>query len=407
MLKYVLVSQFFPPDPTAVGQQAYDLAYHISKKKINIEVLTSNANYNDQKIKYSSQRINKNFFIRRIPFLNFGKKNFFNRIIGQIFFIIQCFFYLKISSQKNFTLILTTSPSISCALGFALHFLDKKLKIIYWVSDINPDQSIKLNIFKKNNILVKILMFFEKQLLKRSFKIITLDNYMRENLKKKIFSNNSNIAVVPPWCHEESLKNIKSSKNYFIKKYNLNNKFVIIYSGNHSIANPLITFFKAAKILKNIQKIQFIFIGGGNIKNELTKYKELNKLDNILMLPYVSLNHLKYVLSAANLNLVSTGKDMKGIIHTSKHYSFLKMGKPFLYLGPKNSSIGNFIEKNKIGWQVNHNDINQCSNIIKKIFFLNKNKIDEIRIKTLKIYNKFYKKEKLINNLINSIIESK
>jgi hypothetical protein len=110
MLKYVLVSQFFPPDPTAVGQQAYDLAYHISKKKINIEVLTSNANYNNQKIKYPSQRINKNFFIRRIPFLNFGKKNFFDRIIGQTFFIIQCFFYLKTMSQKNFTLILTKSP---------------------------------------------------------------------------------------------------------------------------------------------------------------------------------------------------------------------------------------------------------------------------------------------------------
>lgn len=407
MLNYILVSQFFPPDPTAVGQQAYDLAYHISKKKINIEVLTSNSNYNDPRIKYPSQKINKNFYIRRTPFLNFGKKNIFNRIIGQISFIIQCFFYLKNTSQKNFTLILTTSPSISSVLGFALHFLNKNFKIIYWVFDINPDQSIQLNIFKKKNILVKILIFFEKQLLKRSFKIITLDDYMRDNLKKKIFSNNSNIVIAPPWCHEENLKNIKNSKNYFIKKYNLNNKFLIIYSGNHSIANPLITFFKAAKVLKKIQKIQFIFIGEGNIKNQLLKYKELNKLDNILMLPYVDLNDLKYVLSAANLNLVSTGKAMKGIIHTSKHYSFLKMGKPFLYLGPKNSSIGNFIEKNKIGWQVNHNDINRCSNIIKKIFFLNKNKIDEIRIKTLKIYNKFYKKEKLINNLINSIIESK
>jgi glycosyltransferase involved in cell wall biosynthesis len=407
MKEYILVSQFFPPDPTAVGQQAYDLAYHISKRKVNITVLTSNSNYNNIQIKHSSQKKNKNFFLKRFPYSNFGKNNMFNRVIGQIFFIIQCFYYLKTITKKNFTLVLTTSPSISSVLGFALHFLNKKLKIIYWVSDINPDQSIRLNIFKKNNILVKILMFFEKQLLRRSFKIITLDKYMKANLNKKIFSNNSNIAVVPPWCHEENLKNIKVSKNYFIKKYNLNNKFVIIYSGNHSIANPLITFFKAAKILKKIEKIQFIFIGEGNIKNELIKYKELNKLDNILMLPYVSLNQLKYVLSAANLNLVSTGNSMKGIIHTSKHYNFLKIGKPFLYLGPKNSSIGNFIEKNKIGWQVNHNDINQCSNIIKKIFFLNKNKIDEIRIKTLKIYNKSYKKEKLINNLINSIIESK
>ena len=217
MQKYILVSQFFPPDPTAVGQQAYDLAYYISKKK-NIEIITSNSNYNNQKIKYLSQRINKNFFIRRMPFLNLGKKNIFNRIVGQIFFIIQCFFYLKTMSQKKFTLILTTSPSISSILGFALHFLDKKLKIIYWVSDINPDQSIKLSIFKKNNILVQILNFCEKQMLKRAFKIITLDNYMKENLEKKLSNNNSSVIVVPPWCHEENIRNVLNSKNYFIKK---------------------------------------------------------------------------------------------------------------------------------------------------------------------------------------------
>ena len=406
MQKYILVSQFFPPDPTAVGQQAYDLAYYISKKK-NIEVITSNSNYNNQKIKYLSQRISKNFFIRRMPFLNLGKKNIFNRIVGQIFFIIQCFFYLKTMSQKKFTLILTTSPSISSILGFALHFLDKKLKIIYWVSDINPDQSIKLSIFKKNNILVQILNFCEKQMLKRAFKIITLDNYMKENLEKKLSNNNSSVIVVPPWCHEENIRNVLNSKNYFIKKYKLNNKFVIIYSGNHSIANPLITFFKVAKILKENTRIQFIFIGEGNIKNDLLKYKELNKLDNILMLPYVSLSQLKYVFSAANLNLVSTGNSMRGIIHTSKHYSFLKMGKPFLYLGPIDSSIGDFIKKNKIGWQVNHDDINKCSNIIKKIFFLKKNKIKKIHDRSLEVFNKFYKKKKLINILINNITESK
>jgi hypothetical protein len=56
MKEYILVSQFFPPDPTAIGQQAYDLAYHISKRKVNITVLTSNSNYNNIQIKHSSQK---------------------------------------------------------------------------------------------------------------------------------------------------------------------------------------------------------------------------------------------------------------------------------------------------------------------------------------------------------------
>ena len=272
------------------------------------------------------------------------------------------------------------------------------------MSDINPDQSVKLNIFKKNNFFVKVLTFFEKEILKRSAKIITLDNYMKENLKKKIVNFDSKIKVIPPWCHEEKINNVKLDKNYFIKKYNLIDKFIVIYSGNHSVANPLITFFKSAKVLEKISKIQFVFIGEGNIKTELASFKESNKLKNILMLPYVSLNQLKHVLSAADLNLVSTGNTMRGIIHTSKHYSFLKMGKPFLYLGPKNSSIGIFIKKNKIGWQVDHNDVQKCSSIIKKIFLLKKTSHRKNHTKITKIYNKLYRRKKLINDLIKNIL---
>lgn len=404
MNKYILVTQFFPPDPTAVGQQVYDLALSMSKKKIDTEVLTSNSNYNNPKIKYKSKIINKYFHVKRLPISNLGKKNIFCRIGGQVFFILICFFYLKFFTKNNYTLVITTSPSISSILGTILNFLNNKLKIIYWVSDINPDQSVKLNIFKKNNFFVKVLTFFEKEILKRSAKIITLDNYMKENLKKKIVNFDSKIKVIPPWCHEEKINNVKLDKNYFIKKYNLIDKFIVIYSGNHSVANPLITFFKSAKVLEKISKIQFVFIGEGNIKTELASFKESNKLKNILMLPYVSLNQLKHVLSAADLNLVSTGNTMRGIIHTSKHYSFLKMGKPFLYLGPKNSSIGIFIKKNKIGWQVDHNDVQKCSSIIKKIFLLKKTSHRKNHTKITKIYNKLYRRKKLINDLIKNIL---
>lgn len=404
MHKYILVTQFFPPDPTAVGQQVYDLALSMSKKKIETEVLTSNSNYNNPRIKYKSKIINKYFHIKRLPISNLGKKNFFFRIGGQILFILVCFFYLKLFTKNNYTLIITTSPSISSILGTILNFLNNKLKIIYWVSDINPDQSVKLNIFKKNNFFVKVLNFFEKQILERSTKIITLDNYMKKNLKKKIVNSDSKIKIIPPWCHEEKINNVKIDSNPFIKKYNLKDKFRVIYSGNHSIANPLITFFKSAKILEKISKIQFIFIGEGNIKSELASFKESKKLKNILMLPYVNLNQLKYTLSAADICLVSAGNAMNGIIHTSKHYSFLKMGKPFLYLGPQNSSIGNLIKNNNIGWQVNHNNFNECAKIIKNIFLLKKNSLSKDRRKMINIYKKLYTKEKLIDKFIDNIL---
>ena len=127
MKNYILISQFSPPDSTAVGQQVYDLANEISNKN-KVILISGNSDYNNIKTKYNSKKINKNFFIKRLPIFNFGKKNFFTRILGQLSFIIIAFFYIMQILNKQSILILTSSPSISSLLYFFLSIFKKKNK---------------------------------------------------------------------------------------------------------------------------------------------------------------------------------------------------------------------------------------------------------------------------------------
>ena len=65
---------------------------------------------------------------------------------------------------------------------------------------------------------------------------------MLKNIKKKK-SPQVNATIIPPWPHENVLTQI-NKKNSFVSKYKLENKFVIMYSGNQTFINPLESFFK-------------------------------------------------------------------------------------------------------------------------------------------------------------------
>jgi hypothetical protein len=66
---------------------------------------------------------------------------------------------------------------------------------------------------------------------------------------------------------------------------------------------------------------------------------------------------LKYSLSAADVHVVSLGADMVGIIHPCKIYGAMAVGRPVLFLGPRPSHVSDILEQNRIGWHVEHGDV--------------------------------------------------
>jgi colanic acid biosynthesis glycosyl transferase WcaI len=183
------------------------------------------------------------------------------------------------------------------------------------------------------------------------------------------------ITVLPPWPMDQHIELVAHKDNSFRTEQGWQEKFVVMYSGNHSLVHPLDTILEAAEALKDDPRFVFVFIGGGkgkevvdarihdvrvkssqfeqanNQKSETTQRATRTKNSNsetiapaIISLPYQPLDQIRYSLSAADLHIVSLGDNMSGIVHPCKIYGALSIGRPVLALGPKESYLSDLIE---------------------------------------------------------------
>ena len=179
---------------------------------------------------------------------------------------------------------------------------------------------------------------------------------MRERILEKGISDEK-VLVIPPWSHDVEVRFDAAGRERFRKTHGLDDKFVVMYSGNHSPCHPLDTLLGAAHQLAYDPSIVFCFIGGGTefrkIRRLKSSYTEvpthcralLPSLNpqpsalNLLTLPYRPLFDLPASLSAADLHVVTMGDPFVGLVHPCKIYNILPVGARVLYIGPEPSHV--------------------------------------------------------------------
>src|SRR2546421_3219144 len=133
----------------------------------------------------------------------------------------------------------------------------------------------------------------------------------------------------------------------FRAEHGLTDKFVVMYSGNHSPCHPLDTLLAAAERLKGRGDIRFCFVGGGSEHRKVREFAAARGLGNVKCLPYQPLGTLSASLSAADMHAVVMGEPFRGIVHPCKVYNILSIGVPLLYVGPAESHITDVVAELK------------------------------------------------------------
>jgi colanic acid biosynthesis glycosyl transferase WcaI len=357
----LIVSQTFVPDPASVGQHVADVAIELARRghasgNFNVRVYASARGFENPKIIYPKRETLHGVDIRRIPFASFGKKSMLLRILGTAAFMIQAFFAVLFTPRIAGIFFSTSPPLIGLPMTIAA-FL-RRVPAVYWAMDLNPDQLIALGKLQPTQFTAKFLEAVNRFILNRSVLIIALDRFMLQRLTARGIPA-SKILVLPPWPHETHIQSDAddAGENPFRTKHNLTDKFVIMYSGNHSPSNPLTTLLDAVVQLKDDPDLRFLFVGGGSGKKQVEEYIADHKRTNAISLPYQPLDQLKYSLSAADVHIVSLGPEMVGIVHPCKIYGAMAVARPVLFLGPRPSHIADLLHKHSIGIQISHGDL--------------------------------------------------
>ena len=375
MKTLLIISQVFVPDPASVGQHMADVAFEMARRGYHVKVYTSARGYENPSIRYPKSENTQGVEIRRLGFASFGKKSILLRILGSASFMLQAIFLCLFTPNLGGIFFSTSPPLIGLAASIA-HKI-RRVPIAYWAMDLNPDQLIAMGKLKPTDFAARILERVNRIILNNSSLIIALDRFMADRLRQRAKVDHK-MQVMPPWPHEEHLDPLPHDQNPFRAKHNLNGKFVIMYSGNHSPANPLRTLLEATLHFKDDPTIQFLFVGGGLGKKEVEAHVAQHNLTNVISLPYQPLADLRYSLSAADVHVVSLGSEMVGIVHPCKIYGAMTVGRPILFFGPSPSHISDILDESNIGLHVNHGDVDAAVSAINELRSLPQEKLAEM-----------------------------
>lgn len=353
--RIAIVSQTFVPDPASVGQHIADVAFELARRGHAVRVYGSARGYENAATKYPRRENLREVHIRRFALASFGKKHLPLRVLGTAMFHAQAFF-ATLFMPKLQGIFFSTSPPL-VGLPMSIVGMIRRVPVVYWAMDLNPDQLIAIGKLKETSIPARVLERINRFILGRAKLIIALDRFMAERIMARGVDA-GRLLVMPPWPHEDAMISDDASReNPFRIAHQLTDKFVIMYSGNHSPSNPLTTLLRAAVVLKDDPNLMFLFVGGGHGKREVEQFISEHSLTNVISLPYQPLADLKYSLTAADVHVVSLGEGMVGIIHPCKIYGAMAAGRPILFLGPRPSHISDLLDAHPFGKHVAHGDI--------------------------------------------------
>jgi glycosyltransferase involved in cell wall biosynthesis len=352
----LIISQVYVPDPASVGQHVADAAAEMARRGYRVIVYAAARGYDDPSQRYRSRETVDGVDVRRLPLSSFGKSSIAVRLIAQWIFLLQAI------ARGLFTrglagLMVSTSPPFAGIAGVVIG-LFRRCKVVYWVMDLNPDQMIALGLITEGSIWARVFRAFNRAILKRADEVVVLDRFMAERVLK-LADVASKVSIMPPWPHEESLQAIDHADNPFRDRHGLNDRFVVMYSGNHSPANPITTVLDAAARLQGDERVLFLFIGGGVGKKEVDERVAAGAV-NVRSLPYQPLAEIKYSLSAGDLHVVSIGDGVVGIVHPCKVYGAMAVARPILLLGPEVSHVSDLVDRHAIGRHIRHGDVDGC-----------------------------------------------
>jgi len=341
-MRILLLNQTFYPDVTATGQYLSQVALALAHSGHQVTVVTGRRAYDDPQKMFPKAEVWQGVRIYRVFSTRFGKSSKWRRAADFASFIVSCCARMALLQKFDVVMALTTPPLISFIGAWMARI--RGARFCYWVMDFNPDEAIAAGWLQGDSLAGRTLDRMSRFSLRRADRIIALDSFMRDRIVAKGIAAEK-ITVIPPWSQDSEVRFDLEGRNRFRKTHGLENKFVVMYAGNHSPCHPLDTVLEAAKNLAVEKEIVFSFIGGGSQFERVRQFALDHRLPNTLCLPYQPMAQLSASLSAADLHLVVMGNPFVGLVHPCKIYNILRVGSPLLYIGPKPSHVTEILQQ--------------------------------------------------------------
>lgn len=359
-MNILYIHQYFVTPQEPGGTRSYWLAQELIKNGHKVTMLTSSSKFSEDikvvnidgiEVVYIKEDYDQNMSVsRRLKaFLKFMYKS---SVVGW--------------KQKDIDLVIATSTPLTIGIPALILKWFKKKPFIFEVRDLWPEVPIQMGAIK-NSWTIKTTRLLEKTIYKNASRVIALSPGMQDGVVKYIPKEKT--SMIPNMAKMDEFwprgKNDQLMEKLGLKK----DSFKIVHFGSLGLANGAHSIIESAKLLKNREDIEFLFVGGGSTEQDLVDEVEKNNLKNVKFLGKFPMTDVSEIVNFSDVSMISF-LDIP-ILYTNspnKLFDSLSAGKPIIV-----NSAGwtkDIAEKYHCGYYVNPNHPEE---LVEKVLYLKDN----------------------------------
>ena len=336
-MRVIFINRFFYPDHSATSQLLSDLAFYLASRGHEVHVVCSRQLYESPEAQLITSELVQGVQVHRVWTSRFGRSNLAGRASDYLSFYLSATIKLFLLTDSRTVVVAKTDPPlISVPASWVTHW--RGAHLVNWLQDVFPEVAVELGI----KVLGGRLGAWVGRLRDKSLLVANMNVVLGERMAERVRARGvdaDKVRVISNWADGASIMPIPAEANSLRAKWDLKDKFVVMYSGNMGRAHEFETILGAATLLQADARFVFLFVGGGNQRGPLGSEVAHRGLTNVQFRPYQARDQLGLSLSVGDVHLISLRPELEGLIVPSKFYGVLAAGRPVVFVGAPDGEI--------------------------------------------------------------------
>lgn len=330
-MKILFVNQCYWPDHAATAQVLVDLCEELAARGHEVAVVSSRRPYSGGEGVYEARELHNGVTIHRVAGSAWRRRTGTGgRMVDSLCYLLAALWRCLTLPTPDVIVTLTSPPQIG-VVGRLLQRL-KRATHIHWCMDLFPDVGVTFGVIREGGLMHRLNAWVTSRYMRSAERVLVLSRHMAQKVRT-YGVDPERISIVPVWADGRKLTPVERQENRFLKTHHLEDKFVVMYSGNLAQGGDIETLLSAVIELRDEEDLAFVLISEGPRFEEFRQRCEAAGLNNTLFLPYQKREDLSHSLSAASVHIVTNKVGMEGVREPCKVYGILAAGCPFVLVG--------------------------------------------------------------------------
>lgn len=338
----VLINQFFPPAQAPTGLLLGDLAEELVRRGHAVTVVASAAGYGAE----AGERTigERGIRVIRVGPDGHHSNGIRTKLADYLFFFRRAWRELSRLPEKPDVLVCMTTPPFCGLLGAHLR-RRQGIPYVLWCMDLYPEALVAHGFFRPWNPILGAFRCLARIERSRAAAVVALGPDMAARLET---SGAPRVVEIPVWSRFAFTPELQAEARQLRRARGwAEDEIVLLYSGNMGRAHRGEEFAALAERLRGrLPRGRIVFSGGGPQRAEWER-----RWGNLFeFMPPVSGDLCATHLLAADVHLVSQQPEWMGVVVPSKFQAACALGRPVVFAGPPQSSVGAWMAASDVGW---------------------------------------------------------